>query len=104
MTTTPQRIPDWFDLLWEEKIKKQIPLYLRNESVKKIARTLIDETFKMAAVQATTPQGVRALIAFSRIAAIVRGVNGVANAPDPSPEEVADGVQRLVEKLRERSA
>ena len=97
--TTPARIPDWFDLFWEEQ-KSKLPVLLRNDSVKKLARDMMDVALKGMAYQATTPQGIRALIAFSRIAAIVKGVNGVCDAPDPSPEEVAAAVERLMQRVK----
>jgi hypothetical protein len=100
VSTTPARLSDWFDEIWEAKIAPQLPFYLRTDATKKLARGMVDVTVQAAAKQATTPQGVRALIAFSRIAAILKGVNGVCDAPDPSPEEVADAVQKLVERLK----
>jgi hypothetical protein len=97
--TTPARIPDWFDVLWETHQHK-IPFLLRNDAGKRIAREIIGLAIQGAATYSTTPQGVRALIAFSRIQAITRGVQGVCESPDPSPEQVADAVERLVQKVK----
>jgi hypothetical protein len=98
--TTLASTPDWFDTLWDEHLAPQMPIYLRTAATKKLARGMLDVAVQAAAKQATTPQGVRALIAFSKISAIMKGANNVANAPDPSPEEVAEAVQRLVERVK----
>lgn len=99
MSTAPQRMPDWFETFWAEH-KHRLPTYLRNEATKNLARTMVAAAVQGAAQSATTPQGVRALIAFSRIAAIVKGVNGVCDSPDPTPEEVAAAVERLVQRVK----
>ncbi len=96
---SPARIPDWFDLLWETHQQK-LPIFLRNEAGKKLAREIVGVAIQGAASYSTTPQGVRALIAFSRIAAIVKGVTGVCDSPDPTPEEVAAAVERLVQRVK----
>jgi hypothetical protein len=97
--STPAKLPDWFDLLWEER-KDSLPILFRGESAKQLARNLLNIAVEGAARQAATPQGVRAIIAFSRIAAIVKGAHGVCDAPDPSPEQVADAIERLVKKVK----
>ena len=97
--TSPARIPDWFDVFWEEQ-KSKLPIYLRNDATKQLAKSMIGAAIQGAASASTTPQGVRALIAFSRIAAIVKGTHGVCEAADPSPEEVAAAVERLVQRVR----
>lgn len=97
--TTPARIPDWFDVLWETHQHK-IPFMLRNDVGKKLARDIIGLAISGAATYSTTPQGVRALIAFSRIQAILKGARGVCESPDPSPEQVADAVERLVQRVK----
>ena len=99
MTTTPQRLPDWFDLLWETHQTK-LPIFLRNDSGKKLARELIGLAMQGAASYSTTPQGIRAIIAFSRITAIMKGAQGMLTSPDPSPEEVAAAVERLVQRVK----
>jgi len=100
MSSRPSaRIPDWFDRIWDEHAPK-LPIYLRNSATKEMARNLMHGVIQIAAVQAQTPQGVRALIAFSRITAILKGVQGVCDSPDPSPEEVAAAVERLVQRVK----
>ncbi len=99
MSATPQRIPDWFDVLWETH-QHRLPFVLRNDMGKKIARDMLGLAIQGAASYSTTPPGVRALIAFSRVAAIVKGVNGVCDSPDPTPEEVAAAVERLVQRVK----
>lgn len=97
--TTPARIPDWFDVFWSQH-RDKLPILLRSDTTKEFARKLAGDMIQGAAQHATTPQGVRALIAFSRVAAIVKGVNGVCDSPDPSPEEVAAAVERLVQRVK----
>jgi uncharacterized phage protein gp47/JayE len=97
--TTPARIPDWFDVFWAQH-RDKLPLLMRGDTVKEMARQLLGAATQEAAKYAATPQGVRGLIAFSRIAAIVKGVNGVCDSPDPSPEEVAAAVERLVQRVK----
>jgi hypothetical protein len=97
--STPARIPDWFDRFWAQH-RDRLPLLLRGDATKELARGMVGAAIQAAAQASTTPQGVRGLIAFSRIAAIVRGVNGVCDSPDPSPEEVAAAVERLVQRVK----
>lgn len=99
MTATPQRLPDWFDLLWETHQSK-LPIFFRNEAGKKLARELVGVAISGAASYSTTPQGVRILVAFSRIMAIMKGAQGVLDSPDPTPEEVAAAVERLVQRVK----
>lgn len=98
MSTAPQRLPDWFDVLWETHQSK-LPILFRNDAGKKLARELVGVAISGAASYSTTPQGIRALVAFSRIAAILKGTQGVLDSPDPSPEEVAAAVERLVQRV-----
>ena len=97
--TSPARIPDWFDVFWSQH-RDKLPVLLRGDSTKEFARKLLGTATEEAAKYSTTPGGVRALIAFSRVAAIVKGVNGVCDSPDPSPEEVAAAVERLVQRVK----
>ena len=101
--TTLTRSPDWFDAFWEE-IKPRIPIYLRTDAFKKMARelssTLSDYAIQEAAKKAATPQGVRVVIAFARVTAILKGAQGVCDSPDPTPEEVAAAVERLVQRVK----
>lgn len=99
MTATPQRLPDWFDTFWEAN-KLRLPVWARNDSAKQLARTMLDQSLQIAAKQAATPDGVRAIIAFAKISAIMKGVTGVMDAPNPSPDDVAEAVRKLVERLR----
>jgi len=97
--TTPARIPDWFDRLWHEYSPK-LPVLLRTDSAKKIAREIADVAIREFAKQAGTPEGVRAIIAYAKISAILKGTRGVCDAPDPTPEEVTEAVKKLVERLK----
>lgn len=99
MSTKPIPAPDWFETFWHTQ-KNKLPVYLRNDATKELARGLLSASIQSAAQFATTPEGVRALISFSRIAAIVKGAHGVCDAPDPSPEEVAAAVERLVRRVK----
>lgn len=97
--TTPARIPDWFDVFWAQN-RDRLPILLRGDSMKEAARGLLSAAIQTGAQYSTTPQGIRAVIAYSRIAAIVKGTHGVCESPDPSPEEVAAAVERLVQRVR----
>jgi len=99
VSTSPQRLPDWFDALWETH-REKVPLFLRNDTGKKLLRDALGAAMQGAASYSTTPSGIRAIIAFSRISAIVKGVNGVCDAPDPSPEQVAEAVERLMKRVK----
>jgi hypothetical protein len=89
--------PDWFDRFWSENSGK-MPMWLRTESAKAIARELFETAMKIVAKQAQTPEGLKKIIAFARIQAIMKGVDGVLTAPDPSPDEIAAAVERLVRR------
>jgi len=93
MTKTLPAPPDWFDKLWEQFIAPKLPIYLRGESVKNSFRSIVRELSQ-------APEAVRAVVALARIGAILQGTQGVLEAPDPSPEQVADAVQRLVERMK----
>jgi hypothetical protein len=88
--------PDWFDRFWDEH-KDKLPVYLRGQ--KKAARLILAGIMDAMGKQATTPEGVRTIIAFARIASIVKGTRGVMDSPDPSPDQVADAVERLVQRM-----
>lgn len=91
--------PDWFDSFWDSQ-KHNLPTFLRNEAGKKLARAALDAAIQSGAQYAATPQGIRAVIAFARISAMLRGIQGVCDAPDPSPEQVVDGVERLLNRVK----
>jgi hypothetical protein len=90
---------DWFDEFWDQNVAL-LPVYLRGAPVKKIARELLQLGLKAMAKQAGTPDGVKAIIAFARVKAIVTGTKGVLDAPDPTPEQVAEAVERLVQRVK----
>jgi hypothetical protein len=88
--------PDWFDRFWDEH-KDKLPVYLRGQ--KKAARLILAGVIEALGKQATTPEGVRSIIAFAKISSIVKGTRGVLDSPDPSPEQVADAVEKLVQRM-----
>ena len=90
---------DWFDDFWDANVRS-LPAIMRGTSVKELARNLMQEALKGMAKQAGTPDGVRAIIAFARITAICKGAQGVLDAPDPTPEQVTEAVQRLVDRVK----
>ena len=94
-----QPASDWFDRLWSEN-ESRLPIYLRNDAMKKTARGIIGNLIEGAGSFAKTPEGVRQIVAYARIAAILKGVSGVTSAPDPSPEQVAEMVERLVQRVK----
>jgi hypothetical protein len=91
--------PDWFDVFWEQQ-KNKLPVYLRNDATRTLARGMVNASIQAAAQYAGTPPGVRALVAFARITAVLRGTAGVLDAPNPSPEEIATAVERLVQRVK----
>jgi hypothetical protein len=99
MNTTPQKSPDWFDRYWDANCHK-FPIMLRGEAAKRTARGILSSLIEGMGEQAKTPEGVRSIVAFARITAILQGANGVLTAPDPSPEQIADAVERLVQRLK----
>jgi hypothetical protein len=90
---------DWFDDFWDQNVRT-LPAMFRSNAVKEVARKLLDELLKHLARKAGTPDGVKAIVAFARIAAILKGSQGVLDAPDPSPDQVVEAVQRLVDKVK----
>jgi len=94
-----QPAPDWFDRLWEEH-KEKLPLLFRSEAMKRVVRVNLETVSREAAKYATTPDGIRVIVAFAKISAILKGSQGVLDAPNPSPEQVADAVEKLVERLK----
>lgn len=103
MSTAPQSPRDWFDQLWEEQ-QKNLPLLLRTERAKETARSLTGFALEAFGKQATTPDGVRALIAMGKITRMVKaareGTQNTLDAPEPTPEQVEEFVSRLVERLK----
>jgi len=98
--TNALQTPDWFDRLWESSIKAKLPLLLRTEAIKKLAREAVGTATETLGALAKTPEGMRQVVAYGRIFAAVRGLQGVFSSPDPSPEEVAAFVERLVDKVK----
>ena len=88
MTDTLKPQPDWFDRFWEEHQGK-LPIFLRGQ--KKAARLIFSDLLKEYAP---------ILIAYAKIATIIKGTRGVIDAPDPTPDQVAEAVQRLVERMK----
>jgi hypothetical protein len=99
MATELTPAPDWFDRLWDAQSHK-LPIYLRNDSGKKVARSFVAGMIETLGAAAKTPEGMRQVVAYARIAAILRGSRGILDQPDPSPEQVADAVERLVQRLK----
>ena len=100
MSAHPIPAPDWFDTFWESQ-RRNIPVFLRNDAGKKLARAALEAAIQSGAQYASTPQGIRAVIAFARIASMLKGIQGVCDAPDPSPEQVADAVEKLLQRVRQ---
>jgi hypothetical protein len=89
--------PDWFDRFWEQH-SKDLPIFLRGQ--KKAARLLLGAAIEAAGVYGQTPQGVQQIVAFAKVASILQGARGVLESADPSPNEVAAAVQRLVDRVK----
>ena len=97
MTDALSNPPDWFDVLWE-KHHQDLPVWLRHQ--KKAARQLLGTVVEAMGAYAQTPDGMRQIIAFAKIAQIMKGVQGVIGSPEPAPEQVADWVERLVQRVK----
>jgi hypothetical protein len=89
--------PDWFDSWWDAN-QSVIPIWLRGQ--KKAARQILAGVIQGLGSYAQTPEGVKQVLAFARIYAIIRGTQNVFDSPDPSPDQVADAVQRLVDRVK----
>jgi microsomal dipeptidase-like Zn-dependent dipeptidase len=98
--TTDSATRDWFDELWDRQVPLMYRLHPSSAALKRIARSLMDEALKVMAKKAGAPDGVKAIVAFARIQAIVTGAKGVLDAPDPTPEQVAEAVERLVQRVK----
>lgn len=97
--TAAQIPPPWFDDFWEQK-SPALPFLMRSEGVKMIAWDLLSSLLGILQEQSTTPSGVKAIIGMAKVQAILRGTQWVMNAPDPSPEQVAEAVERLMQKVK----
>jgi hypothetical protein len=89
--------PDWFDRLWEEHAD-DLPIWLRTQ--KKAARKLLGSVVEAMGSYAQTPDGIKQVIAYARIFSILQGTKGILESPDPSPDQVANAVQRLVDRIK----
>lgn len=97
--TPSQATPAWFDKFWGENCIK-LPPWFRGEAIKLLAWQLFELLLDNISKFAKTPDGVRQAVAFARIASIVKGSQNVLDAPDPTPEQVAEAVQRLVDRSK----
>jgi hypothetical protein len=99
MTAAPQTTPDWFDVYWAKNAYR-LPVLFRGETTKELCRGLIKDMLAAIPAQAASAEGLRTVVAFARIALILKGAQGVLDSPDPSPDQVADAVQRLVDRVK----
>jgi hypothetical protein len=97
MGSALENSPDWFDAWWEQN-QTFLPIWIRGQ--KKAARQVLAGLITAMGQQATTPEGVRVILAFGKIASIVKGARGVLDSPNPTPEEVTVAVERLVQKVK----
>jgi hypothetical protein len=97
MGDTMQNSPDWFDAWWEQN-HKLLPAWIRGQ--KKAARQVLAGVIIALGQQASTPEGIRIIVAYGRIATSVKRVREVMSGPDPSPDEVADFIERLVQRVK----
>lgn len=96
MTPVAAIPPPWFDKFWEDQSPK-LPFLLRSEGAKHVAWGLFQVLMDQMLQQSATPNGVKTVIAFGKVVTILQGSHNVLNAPDPSPEQVVEAVQRLVD-------
>jgi hypothetical protein len=99
LTTTANTPPGWFLEFWEQNCAK-LPLLFRGESMMLLAWDLFGTLLEHIGRYMKTPNGMRQFIAFARIQTILQGSQGVLNQPDPTPEQVAEAVQRLANRVR----
>ena len=99
MSTSPIAAPDWFEQLWSQH-RHRLPFLLQNEAGKKMVRDLLGIVLESLKAQAGSANGISTVIAFARIQAMLKGCQGVMDTPDPTPEQVADAVERLIGKVK----
>jgi hypothetical protein len=91
---------DWFDDIWDTRVAPTLPIYLRSSGVKDLARGAVRVLVEGLGAHAETPDGMRQIVAYARILASVKAVRGVFDSPDPTPEQVADAVERLMQRVK----
>jgi len=99
LTTSTKTPPVWFLNFWAENCVK-LPILFRGESMMMLAWDLFGTLLEHVGRYMKTPDGMRQFIAFARIQTILSGSHGVLNQPDPTPEQVAEAVQRLVNRVK----
>ena len=100
MNQTLKPAPDWFDDLWDTTIAPQVPIYLRGETLKQTARGLTRILVERLGALATTPEGVRQIVAYARIATVCKAAMRANLGPDPTPEQVAEFVEKVVARVK----
>jgi predicted secreted protein len=94
---TLQPAPDWFDAWWDAN-QAILPIWMRGQ--KKAARQVLAGVIQGLGQYAQTPEGVKQIIAFARITAMVKSIGSAMTTPDPSPDDVVDAVQRLLNRVK----
>ena len=97
--TTTVKPPLWFLTFWEENCPK-LPLLLRGETTMMLAWDILGLLLEWVARYMKTPDGMRQFIAFARIQTILQGAHTVLLQSDPTPEQVAEAVQWLVQRVK----
>lgn len=91
--------PTWFLKFWEANCTR-LPMILRGESSMIMAWGLFKLLIDHLGAYANTPAGIEMVVAFAKIQAMMVESRIIANAPNPSPAQVTEAVQRLVEKAK----
>jgi hypothetical protein len=99
MSPTAPAPPTWFLEFWEDNCQR-LPTFARGESMMNLAWSLFELLLQHVGRYARTPDGVKKVIAFGRVVTILQGAQGVLDSPDPTPEQVEQAVQRLVERVK----
>ena len=92
--------PPWFLEFWEDNCHR-LPMMLRGDTTMNLAWALFELLLSHVGRYARTPDGMKQVIAFARITAIMQGAQGVLDAPDPSPEQVEEALRKLLDKAKQ---
>jgi hypothetical protein len=91
--------PIWFLKFWEENCHK-LPMLMRGEGTMLLAWSIFNLLLEYIDRYAATPAGMKMIISFAKIQAMMVESQIIADSPDPSPERVAEAVRTLVERSK----
>lgn len=91
--------PTWFLKFWEENCHK-LPILMRGEGTMLLAWSIFNLLLEYINKYASTPAGMKMIISFAKIQAMMVESKIIADAPDPSPEQVADAVGQMIARSK----